>query len=235
MKRPIIGISTDSERDPANARTHGRVLLNWNYTEVVHAAGGVPILIPPIADMEAVAPLLDGWIVPGGNDIDPAHYGQEPHDRCTLADPERFAAESALYRALPKDVPVLGICYGMQFLNVVRGGSLLQHIEAGERFGDHTLGEVQPVNFEGESRLATLVGAPVVHGSSWHHQALGTLGAGLRVTALAPDGIVEAIEDPEHPFFIGVQWHPERTPDDDATQRLMSAFIAAASQRAERA
>lgn len=231
----MIGISADSRRDPSNARTHGVVSLNWNYTEVIADAGGVPILLPPIADMAAIAPLLDGWIIPGGNDIDPSHYGEEKHERCSLADPERFAAESALYRALPKTVPVLGICYGMQFLNVIRGGTLLQHIAEDAEFGDHTAGDVQPVTFQGSSRLSLAMLADVVHGSSWHHQALGTLGQGLQVTALAPDGIVEAIEDPEHPFFIGVQWHPERTPEDEATRRLLKAFIAAAQARSTEA
>ena len=233
MKAPIIGISADSARDPGNARTHGVVSLNWNYTEVVVSAGGVPILLPPAADMTAIAPLLDGWIIPGGNDIDPANFGQPLDDRCTLSDPERFAAERTLYEALPPDVPVLGICYGMQFLNVIRGGTLLQHI-AGEGFSDHTKGELQPVALQGTSRLATETRVETIHGSSWHHQAVGTLGRGLRVTALSPDGIVEAIEDPDHPFLIGVQWHPERTPHDDATRRLIAAFIVAAQDRTGR-
>ena len=228
MKKPIIGISADATFEPEKPRSRGLISLNWNYTEVVVAAGGVPVILPPTADMAALAPLLDGWLIPGGNDIDPAEYGQERDPACTLADPARFAAESALYRALPPSVPVLGICYGMQLLNVLRGGTLLQHIAADAGFGDHTRGEVQPVRLEGGSRLATEVRAETIEGSSWHHQAIGTLGNGLKVTALAPDGIVEAIEDPEHPFFVGVQWHPERTPESDATKRLMAAFIRAA-------
>lgn len=186
------------------------------------------MILPPAADMAALAALLDGWMIPGGMDIDPAEYGQEPRPECALADPARFAAESFLYRALPPTIPVLGICYGMQLLNVLRGGTLIQHIAEDAEFGPHTGGVLQAVRLEGESRLATEVRAPEIEGESWHHQAINRLGQGLKVTALAPDGIVEAIEDPAHPFFVGVQWHPERTPDSDATKRLMAAFVRAA-------
>ena len=233
MNKPIIAVTPDCAYEPENARTRGRISLNWNYPEIVARAGGVPILVPPTADKGEIASLVHGWLIPGGADMDAARFGQENHPKAELQDPTRYDSEHALYNLVPTDLPVLGVCYGMQFLNVARGGDLIQHLPDAVGHGGHALGEIRLATLEARSRLAQIVGSGTVGGSSWHHQAVGTLGRGLSVTARDADGIVQAIEDPSLPFFVGVQWHPERTPDDAATQRLFGAFIEAARVYAE--
>lgn len=230
MTKPIIAISTDVKRDFDDARSRGKITLNYNYAEAVADAGGVPILVPPTADMAAVASIANGWLIPGGDDIDPARFGQEAHEECRLQDPARFEAEGALYAVLDPRTPVLGICYGMQFLNVMRGGTLIQHLPDVVGHGSHSEGTAQTVRLHGGTLLAERTEVEAIEGKSYHHQAVGDLGMGLRVSALAPDGTVEAVEDSSLPFFVGVQWHPERTPEDAATRRLFAAFIGAATE-----
>ncbi len=228
MRKPVVGISSDCLVEPENARTGGRLFLNWNYAAVVAEAGGVPLVIPPTADMAVVEGLLDAWLIPGGLDIDAARFGQSNHPACELQDPRRFDAERRLYDVWPAAKPVLGICYGMQFLNVVRGGTLLQHVPDAVDHERHASGEIERISVRAGTLLAERTGAATIAGKSYHHQAIADLGRGLRVSALAEDGTIEAIEDPSLPFFVGVQWHPERTPGDDATRRLLSAFLRAA-------
>ncbi len=228
--KPLIGITLECRHEPGDARTGGTMQLNWNYAERIAEAGGVPLLVPPHADMAEIAPLLDGWLIPGGYDIDAARYGQENHPTAELQDPERFRSEHELLTALPAEVPILGICYGCQFLNVVRGGTLIQHVPEVVGHEHHTGGTRETHELEPGSRLAEIFGTEQVEGLSFHHQSCGDLGHGLRVVSRAPDGTVEAIEAIDRPWVVGVQWHPERTPEDPAVQSLFRSFVARAAQ-----
>ncbi|HVT11780.1 MAG TPA: gamma-glutamyl-gamma-aminobutyrate hydrolase family protein [Fimbriimonadaceae bacterium] len=231
--RPVIGITVDSIPDPDDPRTRGKLSLNWNYAQAVADAGGVPILIPPMADPEQVAAMIDGWLIPGGADIDAARFGEENHPAVELQDPARYEAEAALMDRLDPETPIFGICYGCQFLNVARGGTLFQHLPDTVGHESHTGGTLQQYSLE-ESKLREATGAATVSGKSYHHQAVKDLGANLKVVATADDGTVEALEATDRPWVIGVQWHPERTLEDPATRRLFEEFIAAAAQYAKK-
>jgi putative glutamine amidotransferase len=184
-----------------------------------------------MADMDVIAGLIHGWLIPGGADIDASRWGETNHEKVELQDPARFEGEASLYARLQPDVPILGICYGCQFLNVARGGSLIQHVPDVVGHESHSGGTLQSYRLEADSKLATAMATGKVEGKSYHHQAVGNLGEGLRVVAHAADGIVEAVEALDRPFVLGVQWHPERTAEDAATRRLFESFIAAARLR----
>jgi putative glutamine amidotransferase len=229
--KPVIGISVDVRRDEADERSGGRKLeLNWNYPQLIAESGGTPVLIPPMAEPAALAEVLDGWLVPGGCDLDPAMWGEPPHPHTQLQDPARFQAEKALYDAAPEAMPVLGICYGAQMLNVAAGGALIQHLPDEVGRVKHSGGEMQEYAVAPGTRLAQAVGALGVKGRSYHHQAVGRLGSGLVVAARHADGTIEAIEAAGSRWLIGVQWHPERTPGDEATVGLFRAFVEAAAR-----
>ncbi|AIE86215.1 gamma-glutamyl-gamma-aminobutyrate hydrolase family protein [Fimbriimonas ginsengisoli] len=230
--KPIIGITVDCHHDPEDPRTRGKLELNWNYAQAVSDAGGVPVLIPPTADMEVLAGVIHGWLIPGGNDIDAANFGEENHPKVKLQDPSRFVGEKSLFEAIDSEMPVLGICYGCQFLNVARGGTLEQHLP--DRVGHeiHTGGTMQSYPLA-ESRLREIVGVPEMTGKSYHHQAVGQVGEALAVVSKHEDGTVEAVEATDRPWMIGVQWHPERTLEDEATRRLFREFVLAAARFAE--
>ncbi|HRK22697.1 MAG TPA: gamma-glutamyl-gamma-aminobutyrate hydrolase family protein [Fimbriimonadaceae bacterium] len=226
--KPIIGITVECKSEPDDARTRGSFSLNWNYAQAIAEAGGVPIVIPPTADPDAIAELIDGWLIPGGNDIDAAQFGEANHPKVELQDPARFAIEEALMKRLDPQLPVFGICYGCQFLNVIRGGSLEQHLP--DRIGDnyHAGGTLDRNHVDAGSLLARTSGATAIEGKSYHHQAVGRLGEGLKAVAHHADGTVEAVEATDRPWMIGVQWHPERTLEDPATRKLFEGFVAAA-------
>lgn len=229
MPKPLIAITVESDRNPDDPRSGGILRLNWNYAEQVARAGGNPILIPPTADMEQIAEIIDGWLIPGGRDIDAKYFGQENHPEAETADPSRFEAERRLYEAAPIDLPIFGICYGCQFLNVVRGGTLIQHLP--DVVGTvHTGGPLQAYALDPDSTLARVAKTEHIEGMSYHHQAVGSLGKSLHVVGKSDDGVVEAIEADDRPWLIGVQWHPERTPDDRATQNLFLEFVEAAKR-----
>jgi putative glutamine amidotransferase len=230
--KPLIGISVDYA-DPDNKRTGGKLQLNWNYAQSVADAGGIPILLPPQADATSVMEVIDGLLIPGGDDIDASHWGEENHPAVKPISKLRFESEERLYGQADPALPILGICYGCQFVNVVRGGSLIQHLPDITGDAEHVDGAVQKYEIEPDSHLGGIVGTKV-EGQSWHHQAVDRVGANLRVVAREADGTVEAIEAEDRPWLIGVQWHPERTPDDVATKKLMSGFIAAAAAYHER-
>jgi len=234
--KPLIGITANWKRVD---EISGRVSLNDAYVRSVHRAGGVAVLIQPSADAEALAAHLDGLLIPGGGDIDPKHYGEPPHPKAVLVNAARFDQEWALLQAFEaRRKPILGICYGCQLLNVWRGGALHQHLpdlpsvnlkhqrdSEEEPFPRHFV-EIAP-----NSKLARLLGQTRFEIVSAHHQALRTVGKGLVITAYSPDSVVEAIEDPDHPFLIGVQWHPERDPDAPATHALFEGFVQACKAR----
>jgi len=226
--KPLIVITSDIQSD-------SRLTLNWNYAEQIAKAGGNPIIVSPLTDLEEVVELFDGWLIPGGADFDSAHYGQELHPKAELQHPERWKMEERMYSLIPKDLPVLGICGGCQFLNVIRGGSLHQHLPDVVGHDEHSGGTIQNYMVSEQSGLAAASQSLKISGKSYHHQSVDRLGVGLVVTAHSEDGTVEAVEDPSRSFCIGVQWHPERTPEDSATQNLFKAFIEAASKyRGER-
>ncbi|HEY1367468.1 MAG TPA: gamma-glutamyl-gamma-aminobutyrate hydrolase family protein [Gaiellaceae bacterium] len=188
-------------------------LAPQGYVEGVRRAGGVPLLVPPIPELgddpELALDRLDGLLLTGGEDVDPSVYGAEPHPATGPINEARDRAELALLRAaLARDLPVLAVCRGMQLLNVAYGGDLVQHLEEGPhqpepgRWGRH------PVQASA-GRLLELAGAEPQSVPSYHHQALGRLGEGLVATAEAPDGLVEAVEDPSRGFCLGVMWHPD--------------------------
>ena len=231
--KPLIGISVESRHDEADARGQGHLHLNWNYASMVAEAGGVPILMPPTADPETLAGLIDGWLIPGGADIDARRWGEENHEKVELQHPSRFDFEASLYRAADPELPIFGICYGCQFLNVVRGGTLIQHVPDVVGHGGHSGGNMQEYAIESASKLAAESGADRISGKSYHHQAVGRLAVGLAITARAEDGTIEAVEANDRPWQIGVQWHPERTPSDPPTRRLFEAFVAAAGRYKE--
>jgi putative glutamine amidotransferase len=187
----------------------------------VHAidrAGGRPLLVPLTSGgVDETLGAIDGLLFPGGADLDPELYDQEPHDETFGVDSERDQVElHLLEEALACDMPVLAVCRGSQVLNVARGGDLLQHLPdvVGDEKHKHTPGAFadHDVTVEEGTRLAALVGerAPV---KSHHHQGFGRIGEGLRVAARAEDGTIEAVEDPKLRFAVGVLWHPEAGED----------------------
>ncbi|WP_073489987.1 gamma-glutamyl-gamma-aminobutyrate hydrolase family protein [Streptoalloteichus hindustanus] len=232
MSRPVIGISTYSEVASWGVWRRRADLLPRSYTEVVLRAGGLPVLLPPLTSgaADAVA-TVHGLVLAGGADVDPATYGATPDPRTTATRPERDAWELGLLRqALDRDLPVLGVCRGMQLLNVGYGGTLRQHLP--EDVG-HVQHQRAPAEFgrtavrvaEG-SGLARRVGRRCLV-SCYHHQAVARLGAGLTPVAWAEDGTVEAVEDAGREFVVGVQWHPEQDAEE-AEQAEASADAARA-------
>lgn len=229
-ERPLIGVTTSEVREaervtplPEGEPRGKEMALGMTYLRGLEAAGGLPVVMPPL-DERAIEPLLDrldGVCLSGGPDLDPRAYGAEPHRELGPTEPELDRFELAVARrADARGMPILAICRGTQALNIVRGGILHQHIpELSEEIlhrqttpGDQPS---HPVWVDPESRLAAVLGdseievADIADVNSFHHQAIDRLGDGLRISARAPDGTIEAIEDPDRRFLIGVQWHAE--------------------------
>ncbi len=233
--KPLIGLSTYAEPARWAAWHAPAALLPLNYAEQVAAAGGVPVLLPPVPGIAAAVGRLDGLVLTGGGDIDPACYGATPHPRTGAANAARDRAElDLLAAALAAGLPVLGICRGLQLLNIARGGTLHQHLAdlgpAGD--ADHTplpgtFGR-HPVRVAAGSLLGGILPADQPFAvPTAHHQAIDRLGTNLTATAWAADGIIEAAEltgGDHHPFVLAVQWHPEAGDD----LRLFQALVAAA-------
>lgn len=210
------------------------VLAPLAYVEAIERAGGRAVLVPPSEHgVDEVLDGLDGVIFSGGADVNPEHYGQEPHPETDEPQHHRDLGELALmHAAMERDLPMLAICRGFQLLNVARGGSLIQHLPEALGHDDHKqvpgVFSEHPVEVREGTRLAGLLGTrPDV--PSHHHQAVGQLGEGLVDSAWAADGTLEAVEDPNKPFVVGVQWHPEAGED----QALFDALVSEA--RAHRA
>jgi len=219
--RPSIGITTHGRS------ATGRFDVNAKYVDAVRRAGGFPVLLPPGETRpEECFEFLDGIVLTGGPDVDPKRYGGKMHAEVYGVDPERDASEIALVKAILEfDKPTLAICRGMQVLNVALGGSLIEHVpdEAGEtvRHRDGKDYQSHPVAIESRSNLARILGATRVSTASWHHQAVRKPAAGFLVVAKADDGVIEAIEHPDHPHLVAVQWHPEHTAATDALQQKL--------------
>jgi putative glutamine amidotransferase len=217
--RPVIGITAYAEPSVRwGVWDVPAAVLPLAYVEQIERAGGRALVVPPSeGGVEETLDGLDGILFSGGSDIDPEHYGHEPHPETSNVRPERDRGELALLRAaLDRDMPVLAVCRGSQVLNVARGGDLVQHLPevVGHENHKHTPGVFadHDVDVREGTRLAALLGdrAPV---KSHHHQGFGTLGDGLVEAARAEDGTVEAIEDPSKRFALGVLWHPEEGED----------------------
>ena len=236
--RPAIGISTPLTHASYGVWNQPSAVLPAGYVEAVRRAGGLALMVAPepelVADPDELLHRLDGLIVSGGVDVDPASYGAEPHPETQGSTPDRDAFEIALIRrAVEIDLPVLGICRGMQVLNVALGGTLFQHLP--ETFGHEDHRRV-PGNFDeadhdvrlAPDSLVALAAGELLHTTkSHHHQGVDGVGAGLVVTGhSAIDDLVEAIELPDRRFVLGVQWHPEA----DERSQVIGALVSAAAE-----
>lgn len=232
----VVGITTHAVRARWGVWDTDVALIQDTYPAAVAAAGGVPVLLPAVPGVVSAAlPRLDALILAGGPDVDPARYGQDPHERALPAAAAREESELELLEAAQRrGLPLLGVCRGMQLLNVARGGSLLQHLPDVVGHAAHApapgIYGTHPVRVHPHSRLAQVLGRQEVTGvPTYHHQAIDELGEGLVATAWTHDGTVEALEDPALPFCLGVQWHPEAA-DDPA---LFAGLVEAAHELRE--
>jgi putative glutamine amidotransferase len=241
MRAAVIGIATALERAAWSVWDQQAALLPLSYVEAVQRAGGLAVMLPPdrrlVAAPEQALELIDGLMLAGGADIDPASYRREAHPETVDTMPQRDAFEIALVRgAIARDMPVLGICRGMQLINVACGGTLLQHLP--ERYGHHEHRRVLG-SFDGADHDVTLSEGSAAAGAageashatkSHHHQGVDDLGEGLVVTGVSMlDDLPEAIELPDRHFVLGVQWHPEADP----ASTVIAAFVDAARHFAE--
>jgi putative glutamine amidotransferase len=232
--KPVIGVSCYGERASWGAWDVDAVVLHRAYVEVLEAAGAAVVIVPPMTDeatIDSIVSRLDGLVLAGGADVNPADYGAQAHATTDRPRLDRDRTERHLYRAARDEgLPVLGICRGMQVMAVESGGSLIQdlpdagyglaHREKPGAFTEHG------ATFTTGSLIARVLGATEATVNSSHHQAVGEPG-GLTVTGLAADGTVEVLEDPDAAFVLGVQWHPEMSGD----RRLFEALVHAAHRR----
>ena len=240
---PVIGLCTALERARWSVWDTQAVLLSRSYVDAVQAAGGIALLLPPdpaaVEDPDRLLDLLDALLLAGGADVDPASYGADPHPATTHTVPERDVFELALARrAMERDMPFLGVCRGMQVMNVARGGTLNQHLPDDYGHEDHrrSLGSFDDVDHDvrlAADSLAARVAREEVHPTkSHHHQGVERIGEGLAVTGWATlDELPEAIEVPGNRFALGVQWHPEADP---ASPLIAALVEEARAYRAER-
>jgi putative glutamine amidotransferase len=246
--RPLIGVTTSEVRraetvepTPEGEPPRHEMALGLTYLRAIEATGGMPVVIPPLR-MDLIEPLLDrmaGICLSGGPDLHPDAYGQEPDQHLGPTEPDLDRFELAIASAADqRDMPILAICRGTQALNVVRGGTLVQHLPDRFAGADEATPHRQRnpgnepshhVTVDPDSRLASTVDAAEMDVNSFHHQAIDRLGRDLVATAWAPDGTVEAIEDPSRSFLLGVQWHAELLVDRAEERELFRGFVEAAA------
>jgi len=223
---PLIGVTMYGREDR-------KFSLPEEYVDSVRRAGGVPLLLPPgESRLARWFESIDGLIVTGGGDLEPDRYGGDTHDSIYMTDPERDATELQLVRDLAASaMPGFCICRGMQVLSVALGGTLVEHLP--DEVGESTLHRAPPrepikhrLSIEADSLLGAVSGETQVEPFSWHHQAVRVPGDGLEVVARAPDGVIEGLQYPGHPWLLAVQWHPELSAAEDVSQqRLFDELI----------
>jgi putative glutamine amidotransferase len=235
MNQPVIGLTSYLEPAKWGAWDQPAALIPWNYVNKLQAAGATVVILPPDADNHDAISRLDGLVMAGGADIEPARYGAAHQEGTDKPRVERDASELGLYRAAREaNLPVFGICRGLQIMAVAHGGSLHQHLpdvvgntlhrDAPGTFNNHG------ATFTPGSLIADLVGATEVTVNSSHHQAVDSPGD-LTVTGYAEDGTIEVCEDPSAEFVLGVQWHPEFSNDEQVSENLFRAFVKACANR----
>ncbi|HEV7527859.1 MAG TPA: gamma-glutamyl-gamma-aminobutyrate hydrolase family protein [Solirubrobacteraceae bacterium] len=241
MDRPVIGMCAALEPARWSVWEQPAVLLSRSYVDAVQRAGGLAVLLAPdpqlVQEPAQALELIDGLLLAGGADIDPASYGQPAHAETQDSVPERDAFEIALTRAaIERDLPVLGICRGMQLINVALGGTLTQHLpeHLGHQEHRRVIGSFDGSDHDVDvvdGTLAMRVIGSARHGTkSHHHQGVDRVGEGLHVSATSPfDGVVEAVELPQRGFVLGVQWHPEA----DAMSPVVGGLVEAARAHAQ--
>ena len=236
MSQPLIGVSTSI----TVGKHPERAYVNSAYLNAIQQAGGVPVALPPqlsSASLERLMRGLDGLLLTGGGDMDPALFGEAPHPTLYDVAPARDNVETAaVHAALSRRLPILAICRGMQVLNVALGGSLYQDVDTDpgtevRHSQEAPRGEPShKVSIRTGSRLADTLGAEHIEVNSMHHQAVKALGAGLEAVAWAPDGLVEGVEHRDRSrLVLGVQWHPEELAgESEPARRLFTALVSAA-------
>lgn len=232
--KPIIGINCDYEGD-----TKSHSFVYRDYVDAIIMAGGIPFLLPLIKNRDDVKCLLermDGLLLTGGDDVPPARYGEERREKtyCVHADKDVFD-NLLLQLALEKQKPILALCYGAQLINVAYGGSLIQDVPSEVKTAiSHKPAKGEKcshsVSIEKNTLLHKIIGADALDTNSAHHQAVKRLGKGLKATARASDGIIEAFECEGYPFLVAVQWHPERLTIDTRHAALFKALVGASSR-----
>jgi len=237
MTKPLIGIGSDVYVNPGE---RDRAFAYTTYVDALRRAGAVPVVIPPQPENAGeVLEAIDGLVLAGGYDCDPAVYGEDAHSTVEPMDTRRQDNDLSLARlARERGIPTLGICLGVQVMNVAAGGTLIQDITSQleteiEHVSDPEDRARHDVLVEAGTRLGNILGTRELNVNSSHHQAIRDVGTGLRVTAHAPDGIIEGLEDPKHPFYVGVQWHPEDMSGEESAKRIFGAFVDAAKTFSE--
>ncbi|MBL8090549.1 MAG: gamma-glutamyl-gamma-aminobutyrate hydrolase family protein [Anaerolineales bacterium] len=231
MAKPLIGITTYNAKNP-----YGRDIaaVQHTYIQAVTQAGGVPVLIPailPTDDLNELYARLQGILFSGGGDISLKYFDGENHPKIDLVDENRDVTELSLLRqSVENEKPFLAICRGMQIMNVALGGTLHTHIpDQIQNSLKHDNEEFKhiahPVNIDEDSKMAEIFGETLLQVNSLHHQAIKDLASNLRIVGHAPDGVIEAVELPDHPYAIGVQWHPEWLTDQSVMRRLFKSFV----------
>jgi len=242
--KPIIGITAErwsSSTTTPNHNVHGALA---SYLDAVSGAGGLPVIIPLTLsgdDLREVYARLDGILIPGGGDVEPTLFDASQHPKTSDIDPERDRVELDFTRRAAADrKPLFGICRGVQVFNVALGGTLVQdipdeletdlrHAYPSREFpGNH---HAHSVKIEEETLLARILGVPIVTVNSRHHQSVKDVAPGLEIVARAPDGVIEAVELPDHPFALGVQWHPENLQAQPEMKALFVKFVEEAAKR----
>ena len=243
---PLIGVSTSEMREAARANRLAEadppmreLALGLAYPRAVEQCGGIPVVIPPLdrRGVDALLGRLSGLVISGGPDIHPLAYDAEPHPALGPTEPDLDAFEIALVRrALKRGIPILALCRGLQVLNVACGGTLIQDLpdqlpsDLNHRQTERGEVTTHAVDVQDGTLLASVFGSGEHAVNSFHHQAVETLGRGLRAVAWAPDDVVEAIEFPGATFALGVQWHAESLVDRDDHAGLFSGLVDAAAR-----
>lgn len=235
--KPLVGITAIPRDEVSDIAKMPHATLNESFAGLCEDVGAIPVVLTAVEDVEALVERLDGLVLSGGGDVGPERYGATRHPETNWLDERRDVFELALVReARAHSLPLLGVCRGMQVLNVALGGTLVQHLpdltELAHDLPDCWDATAHEVEIEPDSRLASLLGAAPVQVNSVHHQAIDALAPGLRAVAWAPDRVVEAIESDSEPV-LGVQWHPEWARGDDRVRQLalFKDLVSAASRR----